>query len=101
MATLYLADDLRHARSVALKVLKPELAAVLDAGRFLAEIRTTAGLQHPHILPLFDSGEADGFLFYVMPYVQAGPCCGGFERLWDMPESRAPGSCGGGHVGDR
>ena len=70
MATVYLAADLRHERSVALKVLKPELAAVVGAERFLAEIRTTANLQHPHILPLFDSGEADGFLFYVMPYVQ-------------------------------
>ena len=67
MATVYLADDLRHERRVALKVLKPELAAVIGAERFLAEIKTTANLQHPHILPLFDSGEADGFLFYVMP----------------------------------
>ncbi len=70
MATVYLADDLKHERKVALKVLKPELAAVVGAERFLAEIKTTANLQHPHILPLFDSGEADGFLFYVMPYVE-------------------------------
>ena len=70
MATVYLADDLRHARKVAVKVLRPELAAVIGAERFLAEIRTTANLQHPHILPLFDSGEADGFLFYVMPFVE-------------------------------
>ncbi len=70
MATVYLADDLKHERSVALKVLKPELAAVVGAERFLAEIKTTANLQHPHILPLFDSGEADSFLFYVMPYVE-------------------------------
>jgi serine/threonine-protein kinase len=69
MATVYLADDLKHERKVALKVLKPELAAVVGAERFLAEIKTTANLQHPHILPLFDSGEADSFLFYVMPYV--------------------------------
>ena len=69
MATVYLATDLRHNRKVALKVLKPELAAVVGAERFLTEIETTAALQHPHILPLFDSGEADGFLFYVMPYV--------------------------------
>jgi eukaryotic-like serine/threonine-protein kinase len=69
MATVYLADDLKHERKVALKVLKPELAAVIGADRFLSEIKTTANLQHPHILPLFDSGEADGFLFYVMPYV--------------------------------
>ncbi|MDX1675768.1 MAG: protein kinase, partial [Longimicrobiales bacterium] len=66
----YLAEDLKHHRNVALKVLKPELAAVVGADRFLAEIETTANLQHPHILPLFDSGEADGFLFYVMPYVE-------------------------------
>ena len=70
MATVYLADDLKHERKVAIKVLRPELAAVVGAERFLAEIKTTANLQHPHILPLHDSGEADGFLFYVMPYVQ-------------------------------
>jgi len=70
MATVYLAHDLRHDRSVAIKVLKPDLAAAIGADRFLAEIRTTANLQHPHILPLFDSGEASGFLFYVMPYVE-------------------------------
>src|SRR5687768_16980668 len=69
MATVYLAHDLRHDRKVAIKVLRPELAAVIGAARFLAEIRTTAHLQHPHILPLFDSGEADSFLFYVMPYL--------------------------------
>ncbi|HSA55391.1 MAG TPA: protein kinase [Gemmatimonadaceae bacterium] len=70
MATVYLAEDLRHDRKVAIKVLKPELAAVLGADRFVVEIKTTASLQHPHILPLFDSGTADGFLFYVMPYIQ-------------------------------
>ena len=70
MATVYLAKDLKHNRNVALKVLKPELAAVVGAERFLSEIKTTANLQHPHILPLFDSGEADSFLFYVMPYVE-------------------------------
>jgi len=70
MATVYLAHDVRHDRKVALKVLRPELAAVIGAERFLAEIRTTANLQHPHILPLFDSGEANGFLFYVMPFVE-------------------------------
>jgi eukaryotic-like serine/threonine-protein kinase len=69
MATVYLAEDLKHRRRVALKVLKPELAAVLGADRFVQEITTTAALQHPHILPLFDSGEADGFLFYVMPFI--------------------------------
>jgi serine/threonine-protein kinase len=69
MATVYLAQDVRHERPVALKVLNPELGAVLGATRFLAEIRVTANLQHPNLLPLFDSGEADGLLFYVMPYV--------------------------------
>jgi len=70
MATVYLAEDLKHDRRVALKILKPELAAVLGAERFVVEIKTTAALQHPHILPLFDSGTADGFLYYVMPYVE-------------------------------
>ena len=70
MATVYLAEDVRHRRKVALKVLKPELAAVLGADRFVQEITTTASLQHPHILPLFDSGTADGFLFYVMPFIE-------------------------------
>jgi len=70
MATVYLAEDLKHHRKVAIKVLKPELSAVLGAERFVQEIATTAQLQHPNILPLFDSGETDGFLFYVMPYVE-------------------------------
>ncbi len=70
MATVYLAHDVRHDRKVALKVLRPELASILGAERFLAEIKTTANLQHPHILPLHDSGEADGLVFYVMPYVE-------------------------------
>ncbi len=70
MATVYMAQDLRHDRRVALKVLRPELAAVIGAERFLAEIKLTANLQHPHILPLFDSGEADSYLFYVMPFVE-------------------------------
>jgi eukaryotic-like serine/threonine-protein kinase len=69
MATVWLAQDLKHDRQVAIKVLHPHLAAVLGAERFLKEIRTTAQLQHPHILPLFDSGEAAGLLYYVMPYV--------------------------------
>ena len=69
MATVYLCEDLKHDRQVALKLLKPELAAVLGAERFVQEIKTTAALQHPHILPLFDSGAADGFLFYVMPFI--------------------------------
>ena len=70
MATVYLARDLKHNRRVALKVLRPELAAMIGAERFLKEIEVTANLQHPHILPLHDSGEADGFLYYVMPYVE-------------------------------
>jgi Tol biopolymer transport system component/tRNA A-37 threonylcarbamoyl transferase component Bud32 len=70
MATVYLAQDLRHDRRVALKLLRPELSAVIGAERFLGEIKLTANLQHPHILPLFDSGAADGFLFYVMPFVE-------------------------------
>jgi serine/threonine-protein kinase len=69
MATVYLAEDLKHHRKVAVKVLRPELAAVLGADRFVQEITTTANLQHPHILPLFDSGEADAFLYYVMPFI--------------------------------
>jgi serine/threonine-protein kinase len=69
MATVYLAEDLKHHRKVAVKVLRPELAAVLGAERFVQEITTTANLQHPHILPLFDSGEADSFLYYVMPFI--------------------------------
>jgi serine/threonine-protein kinase len=70
MATVYLAEDLKHRRKVAIKVLKPELAASLGAERFLREIETTANLRHPHILPLYDSGNADGALFYVMPFVE-------------------------------
>lgn len=68
MATVYVADDLRHERRVAIKVLRPELAAVLGPERFLREIRIAANLNHPHILPLYDSGEADGLLYYVMPF---------------------------------
>ena len=70
MATVYLAHDLKHDRKVALKVLKPELAAVIGGERFLNEIRVTANLQHPNILALYDSGEADSFLYYVMPFVE-------------------------------
>ncbi len=70
MATVYLAHDVRHGRKVALKVLRPELSAILGAERFLAEIKTTANLQHPHILGLIDSGETGGLLWYVMPFVE-------------------------------
>ena len=69
MATVYLAYDIKHDRDVAIKVLHPDLGAALGGERFLSEIRTTARLQHPHILPLLDSGEADGLLYYVMPLV--------------------------------
>jgi serine/threonine protein kinase len=69
MATVYLAHDRKHDRDVAIKVLHPDLGAALGSERFLSEIRTTARLQHPHILPLLDSGEADGLLYYVMPLV--------------------------------
>ncbi|MGH7710949.1 MAG: serine/threonine-protein kinase, partial [Gemmatimonadaceae bacterium] len=69
MATVYLADDLKHHRQVAIKVLKPEVAAAVGADRFLREIAIAAKLNYPHIVPLFDSGEADGLVFYVMPYI--------------------------------
>ena len=74
MATVYLAHDLKHDRQVALKVLHPELAASLGPERFLREIEIAARLNHPHILPLHDSGEAEGLLYYVMPYVRASRC---------------------------
>ena len=112
MATVYLAEDLRHHRKVALKVLRPELAAVIGAERFLAEIRTTANLQHPHILPLFDSGRtggqadrrADGssepltaqppdrltdFLFYVMPYIEGESLRDRLTREKQLPVDEA------------
>ena len=91
MATVYLAKDLKHNRNVALKVLKPELAAVVGAERFLTEIETTANLQHPHILPLFDSGEADTFLFYVMPYVEGETLRERIERDKQLPVDEALG----------
>ncbi len=89
MATVYLADDLKHNRKVALKVLKPDLAAVVGAERFLAEIETTANLTHPHILPLHDSGEADGFLFYVMPYIEGETLRDRIEREKQLPVDEA------------
>src|SRR5882672_3088567 len=89
MATVYLAQDLRHDRAVALKVLRPELAAVIGAERFLAEIKLTANLQHPHILPLFDSGEADGFLFYVMPFVEGESLRSRLTREKQLPMADA------------
>ncbi|MGD8277268.1 MAG: protein kinase [Gemmatimonadota bacterium] len=89
MATVYLAEDLKHDRKVALKVLKPELAAVVGAERFLAEIRTTAHLQHPNILPLFDSGESDGFLYFVMPYVEDETLRSRLDREKQLPVGEA------------
>ena len=85
MATVYLARDVRHQRHVALKVLNPELGAVLGAERFLSEIRVTANLQHPNLLPLFDSGEADGLLFYVMPFVDGETLRARLEREKQLP----------------
>ena len=89
MATVYLADDLRHGRKVAIKVLRPELAAVIGAERFLAEIRTTANLQHPHILALHDSGEADSFLFYVMPFIEGETIRNRLDREKQLPIAEA------------
>src|SRR5213082_1719514 len=82
-ATVYLAQDLKHGRSVAVKVLRPELAAALGAERFLREIELAARLTHPHILALHDSGQAGGFLYYVMPYIEG-------ELLRDRLEREGP-----------
>ena len=85
MATVYLARDAKHDRQVALKVLDPELGAVIGAERFLSEIRVTANLQHPNLLPLFDSGEADGLLFYVMPFVGGESLRSRIQREKQLP----------------
>ncbi len=89
MATVYLAQDLKHRRRVAIKVLHPELSAMLGPERFLREIELTASLQHPHILPLFDSGSADGFLYYVMPLVEGETLRARLEREQQLPVSDA------------
>jgi serine/threonine-protein kinase len=89
MATVYLARDVKHDRLVALKVLKPELGAVLGIDRFLAEIKVTAKLQHPNLLPLFDSGEAGGNLFYVMPYVEGETLRRRIDREKQIPVEQA------------
>ncbi|HXI21722.1 MAG TPA: serine/threonine-protein kinase, partial [Gemmatimonadales bacterium] len=89
MATVYLAHDLKHDRKVALKVLRPELAAVIGAERFLAEIKTTANLQHPHILSLFDSGEVEGTVYYVMPYVEGEALRDRLRRVKQLPVEEA------------
>jgi len=89
MATVYLAADLKHNRNVALKVLKSDVAQMLGKERFFAEIETTAQLQHPNILPLFDSGEADGFLFYAMPYVEGETLRDKLQREVQLPVDQA------------
>ncbi len=85
MATVYLAHDVKHDRKVALKVLRPDLAASLGADRFLREVRIAANLSHPHILPLYDSGAAGGFLFYVMPYVEGESLREKLDREGELP----------------
>ena len=89
MATVYLAEDLKHGRRVAIKVLHPELSAVLGGDRFLGEIRVTANLQHPHILGLIDSGEASGLLYYVMPYITGESLRARLQRERQLPVADA------------
>jgi len=89
MATVYLARDLKHGRRVAIKVLHPELAATLGADRFVREIEIAARLNHPHILPLFDSGESDGYLYYVMPYIEGESLRDRLSREAAMPATEA------------
>ena len=89
MAVVFLAEDLKHSRQVAIKVLKPELAAAVGTDRFLREIETVAGLRHPHILPLYDSGETDGLLYFVMPYVEGESVRQRLERERQLPLEEA------------
>jgi len=89
MATVYLGEDLRHQRHVAVKVLRADLSAIVGADRFLNEIRVTANLQHPHILPLYDSGSADGLLYYVMPYVKGESLRDRLSREKQLPIDEA------------
>src|SRR6185437_12001756 len=89
MATVYLAEDLKHHRKVAIKVLHAELSALLGPERFLKEIELTASLQHPHILPLFDSGSTDGLLYYVMPYVSGETLRTRLDRERQLPVADA------------
>jgi serine/threonine-protein kinase len=89
MATVYLAHDIPHERKVAVKVLRPELAAALGPGRFLREIRIAANLTHPHILPLHDSGEADGFLYYVMPHIEGQSLRDKLAKEGELPVTEA------------
>src|ERR671913_921707 len=85
MATVYLAKDPRHDRNVALKLLNPELGAVLGVERFLSEIKVTANLQHPNLLPLFDSGAAGGTLYYVMPFIEGESLRARLDREKQLP----------------
>src|SRR4051812_43062207 len=89
MATVYIAHDVRHDRSVAIKILRPELAAAIGAERFLAEIRTTANLQHPNILALFDSGHAGSLLYYVMPFIEGETLRDRLDREKQLPVADA------------
>ena len=89
MATVYLATDVKHRRQVAVKVMRPELAATLGAERFLREVEIAAQLSHPHILPVHDSGDADGVLFYVMPYVEGESLHGRIQRDTQLPVDEA------------
>src|SRR5438552_7538483 len=89
MALVFLARDLKHRRAVAIKVLRPELAIAVGAERFLGEIETVAALAHPHILPLYDSGEASGFLYYAMPYVEGESLRDRLQRQRQLPLEEA------------
>ncbi len=96
MATVYVAEDLKHHRKVTVKVLRPDLAAALGPDRFTRGIEIAAQLQHPHILPLLDSGEADGFLYYVMPYVEGDSLRDRLVQHGELPvreAHRTAGSC--------
>ena len=89
MATVYLANDVKHQREVAVKVLRPDLAAALGPDRFLREIRIAANLTHPHILPLHDSGEAEGFLYYVMPFIEGQTLRDRIDKEGELPVAEA------------
>ncbi len=95
MATVYLAEDLRHHRQVAVKVLRSEVGNQVGVDRFLREIRIAANLSHPNILPLFDSGEADGLLYYVMPYIEGKSLADRMEVEGVPPVGRRSKSPGG------